>query len=51
MAFVRMKKVNYNEEDKFWTVRDENDTPFMVKLFPAPSCSCKILGRSKCAHL
>ena len=32
-------------------MRDENDTPFMVKLFPAPRCSCKILGRSKCAHL
>ena len=23
----------------------------MVKIFPAPSCSCKILGRSKCAHV
>ena len=32
-------------------MRNENDTPFMVKRFPAPSYSCKILRRSKCAHV
>ena len=44
-------KVKYDEEDKFLTVRDENDTAFKVKLFPEHSCSRKIFKRSKCTHL
>ena len=51
MAITRMKTVKNNEDDKFWTVKDENDDIIVVKLFPVPSCSCKITGKSKCAHL
>ena len=51
MALVRLKKVKHDEEHNYWTVIDENDSLFMVKLFPQTVCSCKISGRSKCVHI
>ena len=41
LALVRLNKVKFNAEYKFWMVMDENDQPFVDKLFPNAICSCK----------
>ena len=57
LALVKLNKVKFNAEDKFWVVMDENDplapkiTTFVVKLFPNPICSYKYVWKLKCSHL
>ena len=55
MVIKNLKSIlnNYFEEleHNYWTVIDENDNPYMVKLFPQISCSCKVIGKSKCVHV
>ena len=51
MAFVRLNKIKFNADDKFWMIMDENYQPFVVKLFPNPIRRFKYVGKSKCSHL
>ena len=51
IELVRLKRVTNNSEFGFWTVIDENNAPFQVKIFPKAECSCKLVGKSQCVHV
>jgi hypothetical protein len=46
---IENKKVVHVPQCKAFNVLNESDEPYLIRLYPSPTCTCK--ARSKCCHI